>query len=72
MRRCFLSPRQLEVLDAIRQGETSPMVARRLKISPRTVDQYVADSCTRLEVRNRTQAVAKAMQQGLIGQPDRL
>jgi DNA-binding CsgD family transcriptional regulator len=37
-----------------------------LGISRRTVDEYFAEACERLGVRNRTQAVAKAMQLGLI------
>ena len=62
----LLSPRQLECLQLAAQGLTSPEIARALGISARTVDQYMAEACVRLEVRNRVQAVAKAVALGLV------
>jgi DNA-binding CsgD family transcriptional regulator len=64
-----LSPRQLECLEMIAAGETSAEIARVLGVSRRTVDHYVANTCARLGVRNRTQAVAKAIVDGLIERP---
>lgn len=62
-----LSPRQIECLNLASLGKTSTEIADMLKISPRTVDQHLGDACERLAVRNRTQAVAKALKLGLIG-----
>ncbi len=62
----ILSPRQIECLKLVSNGNTSAEIADILDISPRTVDQYIADACARLGARNRTQAVAKAINLGLI------
>jgi LuxR family quorum sensing-dependent transcriptional regulator len=62
----LLSPRQLDCLRLAALGKTSIGIGHELGISPRTVDEYVADACRRLGVRNRTQAVAKAMALGLL------
>lgn len=61
-----LSPRQLECLRLAAEGRTSVEIANILGLSSRTVDQYVAEACERLNVRNRIQAVAKALSLGLI------
>jgi LuxR family transcriptional activator of conjugal transfer of Ti plasmids len=64
-----LTARQLECLAMIRDGRRSAEIAKGLKISVRTVEHYVANACTRLGVRNRAQAVAKAIGEGLIDHP---
>jgi len=61
-----LSPRQLECLRLAAAGKTSSEIASALGISSRTVDQYVGEACERLNVRNRIQAVAKALSLGLL------
>jgi DNA-binding CsgD family transcriptional regulator len=61
-----LSPRQLECLQLAAQGRTSLEVAKDLGISARTVDQYMAEACERLNVRNRVHAVATAVALGLV------
>lgn len=61
-----LSPRQIDCLCLAALGSTSPEIAEILGISSRTVDQYIAEACERLNVRNRVQAVAKAVALGLI------
>lgn len=61
-----LSPRQLDCLRLAAQGKSSPEIAVLLGISRRTVDQRIAEACERLDVRNRTEAVAKAVRLGLI------
>ena len=63
-----LSPRQLECLRLAAAGQTSIEIAAELGISSRTVDQHVSEACMRLRVRNRVQAVAKAVALGLFGQ----
>jgi DNA-binding CsgD family transcriptional regulator len=47
-------------------GSTMQQVARRLEISPRTVETHVAKLYRKLGVRTRVQAVARAAQLGLI------
>lgn len=61
-----LSPRQIECLRLAAAGKTSVEIAATLGLSSRTVDQYVGEACERLKVRNRTQAVAKASELGLL------
>jgi DNA-binding CsgD family transcriptional regulator len=61
-----LTPRQLECLARIARGETSAEISSALGVSRRTIDHYVANAFVRLGVRNRTQAVAKAITFGLI------
>jgi len=61
-----LSPRQVEVLRWVSEGETSSEIGRRLSISPRTVEDYVGEACQRLDARSRAQAVARAVALGLI------
>lgn len=60
-----LSPRQIECLRLAAAGQTSLQIAATLGLSSRTVDQYVGEACERLKVRNRVQAVAKAVELGL-------
>jgi DNA-binding CsgD family transcriptional regulator len=64
-----LTPRQLECLSRIASGETSAEIGAALGLSKRTVDHYVVHACARLGVRNRAQAVAKAIGDGLISAP---
>ena len=61
-----LSPRQIECLRLAAAGKTSTEIAAALGISSRTVDQYVGEACERLKVRNRVQAVAKALMLGIL------
>lgn len=64
-----LSRRQVECLEMVARGKTSAEIANAMGVSRRTIDHYVADTCVRLGVRNRTQAVAKAIVDGLIERP---
>lgn len=61
-----LSARQLECLSRIAAGETSGDIAAALGLSSRTVDHYVGSTCAKLGVRNRAQAVAKAISLGIV------
>lgn len=64
-----LSPRQVECLRLAAAGRTSVEIAAALGLSSRTVDQYFGEACERLKVRNRVQAVAKAVELGLFADP---
>jgi DNA-binding NarL/FixJ family response regulator len=61
-----LSPRQLACLRLVAAGKTTLEIAAERGISNRTVEQYVAESCTRLGVRTRIEAVVKIVRLGLV------
>jgi len=61
-----LTPRELEVLRFIGQGLTMASMAKRLGISPRTVESHIAKLYRKLGVRTRVQVVARAVSLGLI------
>jgi DNA-binding NarL/FixJ family response regulator len=61
-----LTERETEVLRLIADGLDTTEVAERLFFSERTVKNVIHDLTTRLNLRNRTHAVAYAVRQGLI------
>jgi DNA-binding CsgD family transcriptional regulator len=60
-----LTRREREVLDVLLGGATSPEIARRLHLSPRTVENHIAAICTKLGVSNRADAITAAQRLGL-------
>lgn len=64
-----LTPRERECLALIAGGLSSKQAARRLGVSPRTVDLHVAAAIRRLGAANRMEAVARALSAGLIAFP---
>lgn len=61
-----ISKRELECLKLTANGYTSEAIARLLKLSIHTANQYLTQSTQKLNAVNRTQAVAKALRLGLI------
>jgi ATP/maltotriose-dependent transcriptional regulator MalT len=61
-----LTPRELEVLDQLCDGLTNREIAERLVISVGTVKSYTGHIYSKLGVRNRVQAVARARELELI------
>jgi len=61
-----LTPRELEVLALVAQGLPNKEIAERLAISQRTAKFHVSSIMGKLGAANRTEAVALAVQQGLI------
>lgn len=61
-----LTERELSVLRLLADGHDTAEVGRQLFYSERTVKNIVHDVTSRLELRNRTHAVAYALRQGLI------
>jgi DNA-binding NarL/FixJ family response regulator len=61
-----LTDREIKVLKLLAEGLDTAEVGRRLFYSERTVKNIVHDVTSRLNLRNRTQAVAYALRQGLI------
>ncbi|HWR65704.1 MAG TPA: response regulator transcription factor [Bellilinea sp.] len=61
-----LSDRELEVLDCLASGQTTSQIGSRLFISENTVKTHVRHILEKMEASNRTEAVSKAIQLGLI------
>jgi DNA-binding NarL/FixJ family response regulator len=62
----LLSDRELEVLECLADGETTSQIAAHLFISENTVKTHVRHILEKLEASNRTEAVSKALQMGMI------
>jgi DNA-binding NarL/FixJ family response regulator len=61
-----LSEREQEVLRRAALGLTVGQMARRLEISPRTVESHLTNVYRKLGARNRVQAIARASELGLV------
>jgi DNA-binding NarL/FixJ family response regulator len=61
-----LSEREVKVLRLVADGLDTGEIARHLSYSERTIKNVIHDVTTRLQLRNRSQAVAYAMREGLI------
>ena len=61
-----LTPRETEVLRLVAEGLDTSEIASRMCYSERTVKNVLHDLTTRLQLRNRTHAVAYAVREGLI------
>jgi DNA-binding NarL/FixJ family response regulator len=61
-----LSPRETEVLRLVADGHDTSEIAAQMCYSERTVKNVLHDLTTRLQLKNRTHAVAYAMREGLI------
>lgn len=66
LRMSGLSKREVHVLRLVADGEPTSAIARELCYSERTVKNIIHDVTTRLQLRNRAQAVAFAVREGLI------
>lgn len=64
-----LTPRQIEILQLIADGESTSQIAQRLHLSPTTVRNHIARTFAELGVHTRVQAVVAASRQGLIRIP---
>ncbi|WP_022889270.1 response regulator [Agromyces italicus] len=61
-----LSPRELEVLRLVAAGRSNPEIARELFIGEATVKTHLLHAFEKLEVSDRTRAVTRAMELGLL------
>ncbi|QSO52771.1 GAF domain-containing protein [Alicyclobacillus curvatus] len=61
-----LTTRELEILRLIAEGLDTKAAAKHLHISDYTVSEHISSVMRKLEVKNRTQAVAKALREGVI------
>jgi DNA-binding CsgD family transcriptional regulator/pimeloyl-ACP methyl ester carboxylesterase len=60
-----LSRRELEVLRWLAAGETNRQIARRLGLSPHTIERHVANLYRKIGARGRADATAYALRNGL-------
>jgi DNA-binding NarL/FixJ family response regulator len=60
------SPRERDVLTLLADGYSTREIAQRLCYSERTIKNVLQDFNARLQLRNRTQAVAYAVRRGWI------
>lgn len=65
-RTAILTPRQLDVIALVAEGRTTEEIARHLELSPHTVKNYLERIYERLGARDRTQAVAMALREGIL------
>ena len=61
-----ISPREEEVLQLVADGLSLPEVAAKLFISVKTVKNHLASIYQKLDARDRTQAVLRAVRMGII------
>lgn len=57
-----LTPRQFEILREVGLGQTDKEIARKLSLSPRTVEMHVANTLLALKCRTRAEAVRRAIE----------
>src|SRR5262249_6088280 len=60
-----LSSRELEVLRLLAAGESNQEIARRLSLSPHTIERHVANLYRKIGARGRADATAYAFRNGL-------
>jgi DNA-binding CsgD family transcriptional regulator len=60
-----LSRREVEVLRLVAAGDSNGEIARRLGLSPHTVERHLANIYRKIDARGRADATAYALRQGL-------
>lgn len=60
-----LTEREYEILDLIAQGDNNTVIANKLSLSIKTVQNYVSSILTKLQVADRSQAIVRAREAGL-------
>ena len=61
-----LTPREIEVLRLLSQGQTNPQIAQNLEVSRGTVKIHVQHIISKLGVSDRTQAAVRAIEAGIL------
>lgn len=65
-----LTPREVEILNSVAQGNSNKEIASILGISDQTVKNHITSILRKLQVNDRTQAVIYALRQGWISLDD--
>jgi DNA-binding NarL/FixJ family response regulator len=63
-----LSDREVELLRLIAEGFSNKAIARQLSLSENTIKYHIKNILQKLGVQNRTEAISRAIQKGIIGQ----
>jgi two-component system, NarL family, response regulator len=71
MMRSDLTPRELQTLELLAKGWTNKQIASALNLSDYTIRHYVNNIMEKLNVSDRTEAVAMAFRSGLLSHVDR-
>jgi len=59
-----LSPREIEILGHVADGNSNEQIAHNLKISEQTIKNHITSILRKLDANDRTQAVVVALRQG--------
>jgi len=70
MMRADLTARELQILELLAQGSTNKQIAGALDISDNTVRHHVNNIMEKLQVSDRTEAVATALRHGVLSGTD--
>ncbi|MFH1474615.1 MAG: response regulator transcription factor [Chloroflexota bacterium] len=66
-----LTEREREILDLVARGRSNPEITAGLGLSPKTVRNHVSNIFSKLQVRDRAEAIVRARQAGMGGEDDR-
>jgi DNA-binding NarL/FixJ family response regulator len=66
-----LTEREREILDLVARGRSNPEITAGLGLSPKTVRNHVSNVFSKLQVRDRAEAIVKAREAGMGGQGGR-
>ena len=61
-----LTGREMEILLELAQGKTNQEISKSLVVAVKTVDTHVGNLIKKLQVKNRTQLISKAYEEGLL------
>ena len=62
----FLTSRELDILQLLKQGLQNKEIATKLFISPKTVDHHISSILFKLDVKSRVKAVTEAVRMEII------
>ncbi|MDQ3963929.1 MAG: helix-turn-helix transcriptional regulator [Actinomycetota bacterium] len=66
----ILTPTERKVIELVCEGHSNPEIARRLSVSPRTIQAHLTNVYRKLAVGGRTELVALAMRREMGGEDD--
>jgi two-component system response regulator DevR len=62
----LLTPQELQILSLVAQGKTNREIAKTLKLTEKTIRNYVSNILNKLGLKNRTEATAYAIKNKLV------
>ena len=64
-----LSPREIQILESVSRGSSSKEIGASLRIAETTVNWHISNALLKLAASSRSEAVAIALREGLLGTP---